>query len=63
MQFKTFIWISLLNIKSKLSSQFHYDFGMRALKAILNAAGELRRKVEDSEDILALTVLQDVNLT
>jgi len=35
---------------------------MRALKAILNAAGELRRKVEDSEDILALTVLQDVNL-
>jgi len=62
MQFKTLIWISLLNFKYKLSSQFHYDFGMRALKAILNAAGELRRKVEDSEDILALTVLQDVNL-
>jgi len=30
---------------------------MRALKAILNAAGELRRKLDDSEDILALMVL------
>jgi hypothetical protein len=30
---------------------------MRALKAILNAGGDLRRKLDDSEDILALMVL------
>ena len=46
----------------QLSSQFHYDFGMRSLKAILNAAGELKRKMDDDEEILALMVLQNVNL-
>lgn len=35
---------------------------MRALKAILSAAGDLRRNLEESEDILALIVLHDVNL-
>jgi len=30
---------------------------MRSLKAILNAAGELKRKLDEKEDILALMVL------
>ena len=35
---------------------------MRALKAILTAAGELKRKMDEKEDILALIALMDVNL-
>lgn len=36
---------------------------MRALKAILTAAGVLRRKISDqNEDIIALRALNDVNL-
>jgi dynein heavy chain len=35
---------------------------MRALKAILTAAGELKRKIDEKEDILALIALMDVNL-
>ncbi|CAK0906755.1 unnamed protein product [Prorocentrum cordatum] len=48
----------------QLSSQDHYDFGMRALKSILVAAGQLRRKWGNnrSEDVLMLSALMDVNL-
>ena len=35
---------------------------MRALKATLNAAGNLRRTMDDSEDIIALIVLRDINI-
>jgi dynein heavy chain len=35
---------------------------MRSLKAILTAAGELKRNLQESEDTLALKVLIDVNL-
>jgi dynein heavy chain len=35
---------------------------MRALKAILTAAGELKMKMNETEDILALIALMDVNL-
>jgi dynein heavy chain len=54
---------SLRLSSEQLSSQDHYDFGMRALKAILTACGNLRRKMaEFPEDLIGLRALYDVNV-
>ncbi|XP_058850532.1 dynein axonemal heavy chain 10 [Acipenser ruthenus] len=49
--------------KEQLSKQYHYDFGLRALKSVLVMAGELKRGSPDlQEDVVLMRALRDMNL-
>ncbi|XP_071826175.1 dynein axonemal heavy chain 10-like isoform X2 [Apostichopus japonicus] len=49
--------------KEQLSKQYHYDFGLRALKSVLVMAGELKRGSADlEEDVVLMRALRDMNL-
>ena len=55
--------VQVLKLASEqLSSQHHYDYGMRAVKSILVAAGLLKRRLDWGESQLVLKAIEDVNI-
>lgn len=49
--------------EGQLSKQYHYDFGLRALKSVLVLAGTLKRaNLEMGEDLVLMRALRDSNM-
>jgi len=50
-------------MKKQLSKQSHYDFGMRAVKSVLNASGRIKRENKDMDEItVMIKAIRDMNL-
>lgn len=50
-------------MKKQLSKQDHYDFGMRAVKSVLSAAGRIKRELPDSDEFtVMIKAIRDMNL-
>jgi dynein heavy chain len=48
--------------KEQLSKQYHYDWGLRALKSVLVLAGSLKREFSDmTEELVLFRALRDMN--
>jgi len=56
--------ITLYNLmQQQLSKQYHYDYGLRNLKAVLNMAGSLKRAdASVNEEYILMRALRDMNL-
>ena len=49
--------------KEQLSKQYHYDFGLRALKSVLVMAGSMKREYSGmSEELVLMRALRDSNM-
>eukprot|EP00750_Incisomonas_marina_P009230 INCI15857.2.p1 GENE.INCI15857.2~~INCI15857.2.p1 ORF type:complete len:4529 (-),score=890.01 INCI15857.2:58-13644(-) len=49
--------------EGQLSKQYHYDFGLRALKSVLVMAGSLKREFSNmAEDMVLMRALRDANM-
>jgi dynein heavy chain len=47
----------------QLSKQYHYDFGLRALKSVLVMAGSLKREAQEvAEELTLMRALRDMNM-
>lgn len=50
-------------MKKQLSKQTHYDFGMRAIKSVLNASGRIKRENPDMDEVsVMIKSIRDMNL-
>lgn len=50
-------------MQKQLSKQSHYDFGMRAVKSVLNASGRIKRELSDTDEItVMIKAIRDMNL-
>lgn len=50
-------------MQKQLSKQDHYDFGMRAVKSVLNASGRIKRQYADlDETTVMIKSIRDMNL-